>query len=163
MAGLPPVFLRSTDLALENKKGLGQSPKPVLSINRLRQDVRRTDDLAHRSGVNRVDGVAGRERVRGVSRARISDRGGSGITADIRSEIRFRRRRDAGLLGFERPLLLGTINLTEVVDASIHLGGRARLHEVGNRDRSQEADDGHHDHDFNEREARVLVVTNLHS
>ena len=53
-----------------------------------------------------------------------------------------------GNLVFQRPLLDCSINLAEVVDARILLRGGAGLDEVGNRDRCQEADDGHHDHDF---------------
>ena len=66
---------------------------------------------------------------------------------------------DSGIAGvllvFQRPLLDGTVNLAQVVDARVHLGLRAGAHEVGNRDRREEADDGHDDHDFNEGEARL--------
>jgi hypothetical protein len=60
-------------------------------------------------------------------------------------------------------LLDGTINLTQVVDTSVHLGLGASLHEVGDRDCSEEADDGHHNHDFNQRETRFASVTNFHT
>lgn len=145
------------------EKGLGQRPKPVISKNRLRENVRGRNDLAHGSGVHGVDRVAAAELVSRVSGASIGDRGRGRVTTDVRSEVRFRRGADTRLFGFQRPLLLRTIDLAEVVDASIHLGRGARFHEVGNRDRGQETDDGHNDHDFNERKARVLVVTDLHS
>ena len=55
-------------------------------------------------------------------------------------------------LGFQRPLFLRAINLAEVVNAGVLLGGCASFHKVGDRDRSQQADDGHNDHDFHKRE-----------
>ena len=39
----------------------------------------------------------------------------------------------------------------------------AGAHEVGNGDRRQEADDGHHDHDFNEGEAGFAGRIDLHT
>jgi hypothetical protein len=49
-------------------------------------------------------------------------------------------------------LLDGAVNLTEVVDARVLLRSRTRLQEVGNRDRGQETNNGHHNHDFHQRE-----------
>src|SRR5262249_13587590 len=55
------------------------------------------------------------------------------------------------------------INLLEVGDTGTALTGGAGLHEVGNRDRSQQTDDGHHDHDFNEGEPSFATLHYLHS
>jgi hypothetical protein len=80
----------------------------------------------------------------------------------VRSEVSDTRRVGRGLLLFQRPLLLRAVDLAEVVDARIGLGRGARFDEVGDRDRGEEADDGHNDHDFNQREARVTGVTDFH-
>ena len=89
-------------------------------------------------------------------------RGGFGdvISGTIENSSRRSRRRRS--LGFQRPLLLRTINLAEVVDTSVRAGGFARFHEVRDRDRREEADDGHNDHDFNQREARLTGGIDLH-
>ena len=47
--------------------------------------------------------------------------------------------------------------------AGVHLSGGARFHEIGNRDRRQQPDDGYHDHDFHEREAQLKVLLDLHT
>lgn len=59
------------------------------------------------------------------------------------------------LLLFERPLFLRAVDLAKVVNAPVLLRSRTRFQEVRNRDRSEEADDGHYDHDFDQREASV--------
>ena len=64
---------------------------------------------------------------------------------------------------FQSPLLDGAINLTEVVDAHVLLRSRTRLQEVGNRDRSQEADNGHHNHDFHQRETHFAGRFDFHT
>src|SRR5947199_510836 len=46
------------------------------------------------------------------------------------------------------PGLNGAVDLTQVVDATCHLGRGACFHEVGNGDRSQQPDDCDHDHDL---------------
>ena len=59
---------------------------------------------------------------------------------------------------FQSPLLLGTVDLPQVVNASIFLRGGTGAHEVRNRDRRQKANDGHDNHDFHEREARLARI-----
>ncbi len=54
---------------------------------------------------------------------------------------------------FQRQLIRRGVNLAQVVDAGIHLRGGAGLHEVGNGDRCQQADNGHDNHDFHQCEA----------
>ena len=78
-------------------------------------------------------------------------------TAQIRFNVSRLRRGRAGLALFQRPLLLGGVNDAEVVDARIGLRGLTSFHEVRNRDGRQEADDGHDDHDFHQRETRLAV------
>jgi len=69
-----------------------------------------------------------------------------------------RRRR---LLELE--LLLRAVDEAEVVHAGVRLRRLTSADEVRDRDRGQEADDGNHDHDFNEREARFLGGIDLHN
>jgi len=61
----------------------------------------------------------------------------------------------AVLAVFQRPLLDRTVDQAEVVDARIFASGFTSFDEVRDGDRGQETDDSHHDHDFNEREARL--------
>ena len=65
------------------------------------------------------------------------------------------------LIVFQSVLLDGGINLAEVVDAAIALRSGAGMDEVGNRDGRQEADDGHDDHDLNQREAAFWMISNF--
>ena len=60
-------------------------------------------------------------------------------------------------------MLLGAVNLAEVVDAGVLLGGVAGPNEVRDGDGRQEANDGHHDHDFYEREARFIAGVDFHN
>jgi len=54
---------------------------------------------------------------------------------------------------FDGELLGRGVNLPQVVDARIGLGRGPGLHEVGNGDSRQKADNGHNDHDFHQCEA----------
>jgi hypothetical protein len=56
------------------------------------------------------------------------------------------------LARFQCPLVDGGINLTAVVDQGAALGQLAAADEARDGDNRQQADDGHHDHDFHERE-----------
>jgi hypothetical protein len=88
-----------------------------------------------------------------------------GLIADVLvSTIEISRSRSvrAYLLVFQRPGLLRTINLFEVGDTGTALAGSASLHEVGNRDRGQQANDGYDDHNFNEREPSFTTSCYLH-
>ena len=97
---------------------------------------------ARRVGVHRIDGVAAAGR---AGRIR--------IVLDVVPYFSRTRRVRVGLLVFQRPLLFGTINLAEVVDAGVFLCRIAGANEVRDRDGGQQTDDGNHDHDFHEREA----------
>ncbi len=59
-------------------------------------------------------------------------------------------------------MLLGAVNLPQVVDAGGLLGLEPRAHEVGDGDGRQQPDDGHDDHDFHEREAGFPRGFDLH-
>jgi len=77
-------------------------------------------------------------------------------TAEVRSQ-RAQVRADvvrAVLAVFQRPLLDRTVDQAQVVDARIFAGCFTSLDEVRDRNRGQETDDCHHDHDFDERETR---------
>jgi len=78
-------------------------------------------------------------------------------TPKIRNDVRGARRGSGLLSFFQTPLLFRRINDAEVVDTGIGLGGLTGAHKVGNRDGSQQADDGHDNHDFNQREAGITI------
>ena len=62
------------------------------------------------------------------------------------------------------PLFFSSIDLVQVLDAGILLGGGTGFDEVGDRDRGEQADDGDNDHDFNQRKAgRFVIGLDLHS
>ena len=112
---------------------------------------RQSAQRASRAGANHRGGVCAIRRARGNAARRVQ--------LDVRRQVSRERHSGAGLLaGFQRELVSRRINLAEVVDASIGLRLSARFHEVRNRDCRQEADDGHDDHDFDEREARITEV-----
>ena len=75
------------------------------------------------------------------------------VVLDIRAHFRFTRTSSVLFLVFQGPLMLARLDLAEVVDACVFLGGIARPNEVRNGNRGQQTDDGNHDHDFHEREA----------
>ena len=108
-------------------------------------------DAASRRGVNRAVGVAA---AGGAFR---------GAAFDVFVDFGVNGSRARALLFLQRPLLLRAVNLAEVVDTGVLLGGGTGFDEVGDRDRSEEADDGHDDHDFNEGEAGFTIGSiNMH-
>ena len=112
-------------------------------------------------------GIARGLRIHGrhvVGAARGALHGAAGSTVDLaraataqvrsqRADVRFHAVR-AVLAVFQRPLLDRTVDQAQVVDARIFAGCFTSLDEVRDRNRGQETDDCHHDHDFDEREAR---------
>ena len=62
----------------------------------------------------------------------------------------------------QRPPLDRGINQAEVIDAGIRLRGGAGLDEVGDRDRGQQADNSHDDHDLDERETCLGTYPRFH-
>ena len=81
--------------------------------------------------------------------------GARAAAAEIDSQRGFNHVVRAVLAVFQRPLLDRAVDQAEVVDAGIFASGFTSLDEVRDRDRGEETDDGHDDHDFNEREARL--------
>src|ERR1017187_2292029 len=67
------------------------------------------------------------------------------------------------MASFDSPCLLGSVNLTEVVDAGIGLCGLTGMDEIRNRNRGQQTNNGHHDHDFHECEARLAGCVSFHT
>ena len=120
--------------------------------NQLRQRVRRVGEGAQRAA-NLRSGADGGGGIRATGRA--TRNAAVGVQLDV--------SRDGGdtgdgcargLAGFQRPFIDGRVNLTEVIDAGVLLRFGAGTNEVGNRDCGQKADDGHHNHDLNQRETR---------
>ena len=114
-------------------------------------------ERAQRAGrvrADRRDGITAARRARGQTARRVQ--------LDVGRQINGQRDAVTGLFAlFQRELVGRRVNLAEVVDASIGLRGGTRFHEVRNRNGRQEADDGHDDHDFNQREARFTGIFDL--
>ena len=87
---------------------------------------------------------------------------GDGLTFHVLGYFLFRDGSAGREFVFESELFFGAVDLAEVIDAGVLLSGGAGLDEVGDRDRSEEADDGHHDHNFNQREAAFAGGIDLH-
>ena len=114
---------------------------------RHRRTERASRRIAHREGG--AVAAAGRAAGNGTSRVQL----------DVRRHVsRIVDGRARGFLVFQRELVGRRVNLAQVVDAAIGLGRRTRFDEVRDRDRRQEADDGHDDHDFNQRETGFTDV-----
>jgi len=104
-----------------------------------------------------------RRRTQGADRVGAVRRAGRNAASRVQLDVgRQVRRKTEGVTGglvlFERELVGGRINLAKVVDAGIGLGLGTSFHEVRNRNRRQQADDGHDDHDFYQRETRFADV-----
>ena len=113
----------------------------------------RGNDVASRLDAHAVDDVAGGKRRGGIGRA-VRQFARSAV-AEIRLDVSCLRCGGGGLMLFQSPLLLGPVNHTQVVDASVLLRRCAGADEVRNGDGGQQADDRDHDHDFNQGEARL--------
>ena len=139
-----------------------KTPKPELRGSVIKQLILlervRRRKRAQRAGRVRADHEG--RRVSATCRA-----GGQAVGRvkfDVGCQVGGQRDGCAGRFAlFQRELVGRRVNLAEVVNASIGLRGGARFHEVRNRNGRQEADDGHDDHDFNQREARFTGVFDL--
>lgn len=131
------------------------------SNSRLVEHVIRARNLAGRSGGEVLDAVARRKGGRGVQR---TDRQRTlQTTAHVGLDVGCRRSgRGVGFV-FQSPFLLRTVDLTEVIDTGILLRRGAGVHEVGDRDGGQQTDDGHDDHDLNQREALLCEFVEFHT
>ena len=117
----------------------------------------RSAQRAERAG-HRGDGPNCARRVSPASGT--SRNAASRVQLDVRRQVtgQARSRTARGLAGFQRPLIGRRVNLAEVVDTGILLRGGTRFHKVRNRDRGQQTDNGHYNHDFYQREARLAEV-----
>ena len=121
---------------------------------RLRQDVRRGHRRTERAGRGRAHCGIG---IRAAGRA--AGNFACRVQPDVRRQVvGIADGRPGGEFRFQSELVGRRVNLAEVVDAGIGLGGGTGFHEVRNRDGGQEADDGDDDHDFNQREAGLTDV-----
>ena len=120
-----------------------------------RQHVCGRDLLADRLGFDVHDGVA-------VGEGAAARRAGHRVL-QIPTDVAVRDSGGRVLLVLERPLLNRPVNLSQVIDAGILLRGSARLDEVGDSDRGQKPDNGHHDHDFYQRETRLAGGFDVHT
>ena len=73
-------------------------------------------------------------------------------TFDQRIHFSGIRRVSSRFIRLKCPSFLRAIYLMEIVNTSGFLGVFARLHKAGDGDGGQQANDGHNDHDFDERE-----------
>ena len=96
----------------------------------------------------------------GVHRAnRVGAAGRAGRKHDVLDvELHFNESGRVGirLFVFQRPLMLGAVDLAKAVDAGVFLGRIAGADEVRDRNDGQQTDDGDHDHDFHKREAGLV-------
>lgn len=67
------------------------------------------------------------------------------------------------LLLLECPLLHRAIDLTQIIDASVHLRGCPSPNEVRNRDGCQQTDDGYHNHDLHQCKRCPAAVFDVHT
>ena len=85
------------------------------------------------------------------------------VAFDVLLDFGLDNRVEVLLALLDCPLLDRTVYLSHVVDTRVRLRRVAGLDEVGNRNRRQHANDGHHNHDFHQREARVAGRIDLHN
>jgi hypothetical protein len=112
-----------------------------------------------RQGVQRASRGSANGAFRISAAGRAAGNRACGVQLDIvRQVVREIYGRAGGQFGFQRILIGRRVNLAEVVDAGVLLGGGACFHEVGDGDGRQEADDGHDDHDFHQRETALADV-----
>jgi hypothetical protein len=140
-----------------NKKPGASAPGLLVQTGiRLRQNVARSHRGAERAGRLRANTAIG------ISAASRAGRKTAGrVQLDVRRQV---VREGDGLAGgfllFECELVGRRVNLAEVVDAGVGLRSGSGFYEVWNRNRRQEADDGHDDHDFHQRKAGLADVFN---
>lgn len=93
-------------------------------------------------GVHRVDSVAA-----------VGGAIGELTLVDIHLQVIGGWLRGIALSVFQRPFVLGRIHLVKIADANVFLGRGARPNKIRDRNRRQQTDNGHNEHDFHEREA----------
>ena len=121
----------------------------------------RSGQVAKRSCGIVINRVTGCESISG-SASRAGRQLSSGATAHVYSELRSRCNIGRNNLVFQAILLLGPVDLAQVIDAGVLLGLSARSHEVGDGNGGQQTNDGDHDHDFHQGETCLTICFNLH-
>ena len=86
-----------------------------------------------------------------------------GIQFEIRLQNAQRVRIGGGFIVFQGPGLGCAIDLAEIVNAGVYLRSLTGFYEIGNRDRSQKADDGHDDHNFHQCEPPLIRCSDFHT
>jgi len=117
--------------------------------------------LAGGIGIDSIDGIAAGKGAGSVERA--TGQRASGGAAHVRLNVRSDRTGCGELVLFQSPLLLGGIDLAEIIHASIGLRAAAGFYKVGNGDCSQHTNDGNDDHDFNQGETGFTSNIILHN
>jgi len=117
--------------------------------------MRRGYGGAKRTGGRRANGKCGAIGAAGRARRDAAGR----VQLDVRRQVA--GKVDGGARGFaffQRKLIGRGVDLAEVVDTAIGLGGGAGFQKAGNRYGREQADDGHDDHDFYQGETRWADV-----
>lgn len=105
-------------------------------------------------GIHRAEGVH-----RGAGRA-----GGFRFDELVSSEeVGSNRCICTGLLVFQGPAGLRSLQLAHVVQTGVRLAGLTGFHKVGDRDSGQHADDRNHNHDFHQGETRLPCQCRFHN
>jgi len=113
-------------------------------------------------------GIHGRGRVASTRRT-LHRAGGSAVDGARAATVEINRQRiqhdvvGAVLIIFQRPLLDGSVNQTEIIDARAFAGVFAGFDEIGDGDAGKEADNRNHNHNFNERKSRFSRELNIHT
>jgi len=116
--------------------------------------------MTERSGQAASRGIGNYDR----DRVGTTSRAARGVAAfEVFHGFRRDNRVRIRLLVFQSPLLASAINLLQVRDTGVLLGRRTGFHEVRDRNRGQQTNDGHHDHDFYQRETALARCLDLHT
>ena len=143
---------------LSKEKGLRvASSLPEFAVSLLRQHVLGVSNLVgtlnllHVSNFVERVGLSGRRTGGSHSDVVVGTVETSWINRDTRSHFRF-----------EGPGLNRSVDLLQICDAGVDLAVFTGFDEVRHRDRGQQSNDGHYDHDFNQCEPRLPSHVNFH-
>lgn len=117
-------------------------------------------DQAGGGGLKIIEAVAGGKTIGRVGGAGRS--GAGGAATEVRLDVRQYRDGILRSAVFQGPGLLGAVNLAQVVDAGALLRLEPGADEIGDRDRREQADNGHHNHDLHQCEPRRPDRSNFH-
>ena len=102
-----------------------------------------------------MNGIAGETHPRAYQRAKQTCDSAVVTTSDVRFELVNEGGVPRSFALFQGPLLLSSVDLAQVIQACAGLGVCAGMNVVGDRDGSQQPNDGDHYHDFNQRKPRL--------